>query len=580
MTNHHKFSRRSILKGMAASSILTLMGANISGCGSSSNNLRSSSYPPISDRARVSFSHGVASGDPLQDRVIIWTRATPDETGRVDLDWQLATDNNFDNIIASGSHSTDPDVDYTAKVDVSGLQAGQTYYYRFVYKQSSSTIGRTKTLPGGSIEQLSLAVFSCANFPAGYFHVYGEAAKHDYDAVIHLGDYIYEYAMGGYATEDAEALGRIPDPLHEAVSLDDYRLRYAQYRSDADLQALHGKLPFILVWDDHEVANDSWREGAENHNPDTEGSFAARKIDALQAYYEWLPIRPPVNLQAIYRSFRFGDLLDLFMLDTRLIGRDQQLDFADFTTANSIDGAAVNAAATASDRSLLGAEQKQWLLDQLNNSQNRWQVLGQQVLMGRMAIPSPILLAVNEQDVATGVDLIIEATVAKNKAPQDRTAEEQALLDDLVPYNLDAWDGYAAERDEVLNRVFQLNKKLVVLAGDTHNAWANQLRTQTGDIVGVELATASVSSPGFDDYLSLSNEGYASFFEGALVTLVDDLNYCNAYNRGYMVVTFTSEEVQSQWIYVDSVKTQASQINTARGKIVKASWSDLLLQSV
>lgn len=317
MTQHdltrREFVRRLVL-GAAAGAASSLLG-----CGGGGG--------------EISFRHGVASGDPLQDRVILWTRVTSNKARDVTMEWEIATDDAFRNIVNGGEYTTGPARDFTVKVDASGLRAGSVYYYRFRYEDKTSTVGRTRTLPEGHVTQVKLAVFSCANFPSGFFHVYAEAAKRDdIDVALHLGDYIYEDGPGGYATSDAERIGRLFEPTRELISLDDYRARYAQYRRDPDLQAVHARLPFICVWDDHEVADNAFTGGATNHDPATEGDYALRRAAALQAYLEWLPIRSPDpnNLLEIFRSFDFGDLLTLHMLDTRHIGRARQVDYADY----------------------------------------------------------------------------------------------------------------------------------------------------------------------------------------------------------------------------------------------------------
>ncbi|MGI9288246.1 MAG: alkaline phosphatase D family protein [Pseudomonadales bacterium] len=578
------FTRRKLLQAMASSSFLAALGANLTACSNDGDS--DSTFDPIPSAATVEFKHGVASGDPLADRVIIWTRATPSTEGRVDLQWEIASDADFGDIVNSGTVFTDADRDYTAKADVNSLDAGTDYYYRFRYSGSPSAVespvGQTRTLGVGAIAEVSLAVVSCSNYPAGFFNVYREAADGNYDAVLHLGDYIYEYAAGGFATQDAEALGRVPDPIGEIVNLEDYRTRYAQYRSDTDLQALHARFPFILVWDDHEVANNTWREGAENHDPDSEGDFAERKMHAIQAYYEWLPIRPPQDLEKLYRHFQFGDLVDLLMLDTRVVGRDQQLDVNDFATDQILDAAALNAAVSDTSRTMLGTEQKAWLLDKLTTATATWQVFGQQVLMFRGLLPTAIVEAAfvtGDSNAAFALGLQAQAALAKD--PADRTAEEQALLASRVPWMLDPWDGYAAERDEILAAAQQLQRKLVVLAGDSHNAWASQLTTANGEIAGVEFATPGVSSPGIDGPppgLNLADEATATAAEGVLLELFEELQYLNAFNRGYMNVTFTPAEVRSEWIFVDTVKSQDYQISASRGKVMRADVDTLLLE--
>jgi alkaline phosphatase D len=303
------------------------------------------------------FRHGVASGDPLRDRVVLWTRVTPGAPGTmVDVEWMIARDARMSRAIARGSMRTSAERDYTVKIDAVGLEPGSTYYYRFAARGARSPVGRTRTLPTRPTSRVRLALASCSNLPFGYFNAYARtAARNDLDAVLHLGDYIYEYANGTFG--DGTALGRIPMPDREIVALDDYRTRYAQYREDPDLQAAHRQHPFIVIWDDHETANNSWRGGAQNHQPD-EGEWSVRRAAAVQAWREWMPVRELPGLEyRLYRHFAFGDLADLMMLDTRLEGRDEQV-------ASRDDVAAIERA----DRQLLGAAQEQWLLETLRDS--------------------------------------------------------------------------------------------------------------------------------------------------------------------------------------------------------------------
>jgi len=540
------FTRRRVLRGIAGSSVVGLLGGQLAACGSDGGD-----DPTL---YTTSFRHGVASGDPLADKVILWTRVTAGSNlTQVPLNWEIATDEGFSNIVSSGVYTTSAAQDFTVKIDADGLRANTEYFYRFSYGDLKSPVGRTRTLPVDSVDSVRLAAICCANYPAGYFHVYREVANGNFDAVVHLGDYIYEYQAGGYASEDAAALGRVVDPMNELLTLTDYRRRYAEYRTDPDLQAAHAAAPFICVWDDHEVANDAWKDGAENQNPG-EGLYSDRKMAALQAYFEWLPIRLPAVISSLQRSFRFGDLIDLVMVDTRHFDRDEALNFADFTDADGvIDDVALRAAINA-PRNLLGPEQLDWLFTQLRNSTTRWQVLGQQILMGRMMIPAPVMAAINSLQIGDGLAAISAAVAAKGKADIDRTPEEQALLDGVVPYNLDAWDGYGAEREALFDGVGEIGSKLIVLAGDTHNAWGNQLRRLNGDIVGVELATSSVSSPGLEFYLGIGDAIAA--LEPSVQTLVDDLKFVNLSKRGFLDITFTPTTVTSEWRFVSTVKSE------------------------
>lgn len=533
------------------------------------------------DSPAVRFAHGVASGDPLSDRVILWTRVTPPADYRDDIPvrWELASDAAFSTIVGQGTATATAARDFTVKVDATGLKPATQYYYRFTSYAATSPVARTRTLPTGSVAQVRLAVFSCANYPTGYFNVYADAARrNDLDATVHLGDYLYEYARGGYASTNAEQLGRLAQPAGEILSLADYRTRHAQYRSDLDLQALHAVAPMIAVWDDHEIANDTWMNGAENHQSATEGIFATRKAAAMQAYHEWMPTRN-AQPELIYRSFAFGNLVALHMLDTRVIGRDEQVDYARFFTANGFDAAGFTAAVGAPTRQLMGATQTQWLQQQMAASNATWQVLGQQVLMGRMNIPAPILIDTLQPGTGVSVSQYAAMVAKAQAAPATLTATEKAVLaQPSIPYNLDAWDGYQAARETVLGMARGMDKNLVVLAGDTHNAWANELADMNGNAVGVEFATSSVTSPGFEEYLSKENPAVLA---GALQQLIKTLKYCDTSRRGYMVLTATPTECRADWVYVNTITSRNYTASTdkslkvlagaaGRGRIVAA----------
>ncbi len=560
-----KYSRRDFLAMSAKGVGAAVVSYGLMGCSSSDDD-------KVETAAKVQFLHGVASGDPTHSAVILWTRVTPEVDGDINVSWEIATDASFTQLISNGEMTTNAERDYTVKVDAIGLDSGTAYYYRFMSGEQASDVGMTKTLPEGAVEQVKLAVMSCANFPAGHFNVYQLASEQEgLDAVVHLGDYIYEYAREGYASENAAELGREVLPAGELFTLSDYRTRYGQYRGDTALQTLHAKVPFITVWDDHEVANDTWSDGAENHN-EGEGDFEQRKMAALQAYFEWLPIRPwrEGNHEEIYRSFSFGDLVDLHMLDTRVLARDKQLDYADYVdgATGAMDSARFMADVTSSDRTLLGADQLQWLQASLLSATGKWQVLGQQVLMGTMMLPAAI--AMQKLSVYQYAELGALAQLAARAAANDPTLTAQeysylignqhkltpevmALLQmPSIPYNLDAWDGYAYEREVILATAKATGANLVVIAGDTHNAWANELKDSHGDVVGVEYATSSVSSPGLEYYLGIS-EDQQGVTEAGVVELVEGLKYTNLRDRGFMLLTFTPEAVRSDWHYVDTI---------------------------
>jgi len=577
-----KLTRRDFLKASAMGMGAVVVSTGLAGCVFDSDDKRS-----------TEFTHGVASGDPLADGVVLWTRVVPNKEFEkaVSVAWEVATDSGFENLIHSGTAEARNAHDFTVKVDVRGLTSGQTYYYRFRTSDSQSPVGKTLTLPEGSVDSVRLAVVSCANYPAGYFNVYREISKRDdLDAVVHLGDYIYEYSSeaGSYAAADAAALGRTfpADNDVELITLKDYRRRYDIYRSDADLQALHEKVPFIVVWDDHEVANDAWQNGAENHNAD-EGDYGTRKLEALQAYFEWMPIRPVFegNDEAIFRTFRFGDLVDLHMLDTRHMGRDEPLNYLDyFSSDGSLNQAQFIADVGSQSRTLLGAEQLLWLQSSMGYSTAKWQVLGQQILMGRMNLPAELLVAIATENFAGLPQALGELAQLKGRklaGDPTLTAAELARIETAAPYNLDAWDGYQYEREVVLGTAKQLNKNLVVLAGDTHNAWANNLKDFNGDQIGVEFATSSVSSPGLEEYLQLQADQVAGAEQG-IGLLADDLDYLNLNQRGYMMVTFTTDEARADWYFVDTIKARDYAIDATRSasRRVRPGMGNRRLESV
>lgn len=549
MTN---LSRRNFIKNSAFLTGAAWLSSSVFGC--------SSTGATATNSSAIEFLHGVASGDPLTDSLILWTKVTPaQQVDAVQLLLEVSDSPDFGKVQHQQLCLARKEANYCCKVDLTGLQPGRSYYYRFSDSNTVSATGHGKTLPVGSVSEVRFAVLSCSNYPAGYFHVYQQVAQQQLDAVLHLGDYIYEYEQGGYATERSVELGRAlaADNQAEMVSLTDYRKRYALYRSDKDLQQAHANHSFICVWDDHEITNDAWTDGAENHQPN-EGDYQLRKLNALQAYYEWMPIRPLVSgqQQSLSRSFAFGDLVDLHMLDTRIEGRNQQLEYAHYTdkTSGSFDSQRFIADLTNSKRTLLGQKQQQWLQAQLLRSKAQYQVLGQQVLMAKMMFPSELLSAFSKPGPEL-VDKIAQLTALKQRVAKGDTslsAEDKKRIESVVAYNLDAWDGYPYEREVIYKTALQQNKKLVVLAGDTHNAWASSLHDQQGNHVGIELATPSVSSPGIETYLKL-NTTQVEQLASVLPALIDELEYCNLHQRGYLLVAFSKAQVDARWFFVDDI---------------------------
>jgi alkaline phosphatase D len=483
----------------------------IAAAGALTGNTADAAGPRGTSEVRGPFRHGVASGDPLEDRVILWTRITPKRPRPVAVRWVIAEDERLRQVVNQGVVTALPDRDFTVKVDADGLQAGRTYWYRFEAEGTRSETGRTRSLPAQDARQVRFAVVSCSNLPFGYFNAYARIAERDaLDAVLHLGDYLYEYAPAEYG--NGSEFGRMHTPARELVSLSDYRERHAQYRSDPDLQAAHRQHPWICVWDDHESANNSWRDGAQNHQPEQgEGEWATRKAAAIRAYHEWLPIRerPGAGGPQIWRSFRFGPIADLIMLDTRLHGRSQQV-------ADRQDGVAI----AAPGRTMLGPDQHAWLAEELRASVRRgsaWHVIGQQLMFG------------------------------------------QLIGDDGILLNTDQWDGYPASRRQVLDQLAAEGiDDTVILTGDIHSAWAMDIAIDPlgGDYDGstgrgslaVELVTTSVTSPG--------PRGAAPDLEARERQIVAErphIHYVNLREHGYLLVDLTAERAQAEWWLVDSI---------------------------
>jgi len=479
----------------------------------------------------LSFNHGVASGDPLSDRVMLWTRVTPSGSGTITGSYVVATDTALRNVVQQDSFTTDATRDYTVKIDRTGLLPNTTYYYRFSAGGVDSPIGRTKTLPTDSIDRLRIGVTVCASLAHGYFNVYQRIAdRTDLDLVVHLGDYIYEYSSDP-AGGQVYGTARTYEPVHEIISLSDYRTRHAQYKREPELIAMHRQHPMIAIWDDHEFANNAWVGGAENHNDNgfVEGDWNVRVANALQAYYEWMPVRPtgPNNPRTNYRNFQIGDLAELFMLEERVGSRAQQIT----PTINTSSGLAVFTQTgdfTDPSRQLLGLTEEQWLYERLRSSTAKWKLIGQGVMMAQLKLlgsPNAVNLS-------------------------------QYL-------NPDQWDGY----DPVRQRVFNVLKgdatnppvtNVVVLTGDIHTAFANDLTPDPNNAVvaaggynrvtgegslAVEFIATSVTSPGFEALGGVQNTLLATnphimYLKGA---------------RGYLLLDVRADRVSGEFWYVDTI---------------------------
>lgn len=501
----------------------------------------------------AAFTHGVACGDPTREGLVIWTRAVGD--GPITrVAWEVADDPDFTRIVQSGVARTSAARDHTIKVDVQGLRPGQTCFYRFRSTDAVSPVGQGRTLPEGGVEQLRLAVVSCSHYGFGYFNAYHAIAElaEPVDAVVHLGDYIYEYGVDDYGGPESRALGREHDPAHEIVTLDDYRRRFAQYRTDPDLQAVHARAAFITVWDDHETANNSWMGGAQAHDENTEGPWDGRRDAAIQAYFEWLPMRDPAAgspAHVLNRVYDFGDLLTLIAIETRLTGRTKAPSASRemlFDADGRPDPARFEAEVLdRPDRSMLGPQQEAWLENALAQSVQRgqaWQMLANQVVVARMRAPD--FISVMPQD------LLADAM----SRPGARRWLESTRLG--LPINLDAWDGYPAARLRLYDSVRRSGANLAILSGDTHMFWGNRLHDpRDASFVAVEFGVGSVTSPGGYETISPDPRIY-DVAEAALVARNPDVRFAHVRDHGFLIVTVTKDALQSDYRRVADIETR------------------------
>ena len=497
---------------------------------------------PLLAQGPKGFTHGVASGEPGVTRVLLWTRYH--SGGEAMLKWEVASDDAFAHVVAHGQSLASPNSDSCAKAYVTGLAPGQWFHYRFIAPDGSMSVtGRTRTLPAGKTAKFRMAVFSCSNLGFGWFNAYAHAAENnDFDLAVHLGDYYYEYKRGNYPSEKQTLEGRVL-PLDEAVTLAGYRERHATYRADPDLQRLHQLLPMVLMWDDHESANDSYRDGAENHDAATEGPWAVRKAASKRAYREWLPVS-----DHDWGTYEIGNLATLFKLESRLTARTKQLDFvglvkgvpadqAEAVLVKFRDGTWRDPAHT-----LLGAAQEGWLAGALKTSvkaRKPWQVVAQQIVMGNIAMGDDVIAGMP----ATTSDFL------KSRLTADVQAGHAGL-----PLNMDSWDGYPAARDRLFKASLNADANLVVLSGDSHNAWAFDL-DRSGARVGVEMAGTSVTSPGAESSVRwMKPDAMAK----ATVARNPQLKWCDTAQRGYMAVELTPASATSEYRFLASVRQRGT----------------------
>ena len=494
---------------------------------------------------KIEFNHGVASGDPTADAIIIWTKITKSSNSTINVKWQFSDKKNFSNIINSGLVKSYSHNDFSVKVDskIPMKYCGKEIYYRFCANNIFSITGTTKTLPKNDPSKFNIAICSCSNYPGGYFNAYKEIANdNNIDLVLHLGDYLYEYDKDGYATEDSEKMSRVVDPPHETVTLDDYRKRHALYKTDEDLQLLHSSKAMVAVWDDHEFTNDSWKYGAENHSFD-EGLFSTRKANAIKAYYEWMPIRESKSKLKIWRKFEIGSLFQLFMIDTRSIYRDKQLSLENYINNNKFDKTRFKKDLV-KKRDLVGKEQFKWLNKNINN-EFKWSIIGQQVLVAPTVLPEIFL------------------KIDKTKIPE-YLHKYFKIAGMNIPYNTDSWDGYPNERNN-LYKILNKSQSSIVLTGDTHNSWISNLYDKDKKFIGVEIATPAISSPNtVDTFGSITKNIDKDFIKHN-----EHLKWTNGTNKGYVRLEITNLIIEAKFIYVSTVKSRNYKVIDQNTFIVK-----------
>ena len=476
------------------------------------------------------FRHAVASGDPLSDGVVIWTRVSDAAPSPTRVRWRMARDPELLDVVADGETTADPERDMCVHVDVGGLDPSTTYHYGFEALGQRSPVARTRTLPGGDADHLRIAMVSCAKYNAGFFNAYTRIAERELDFVLHLGDYIYEAAQNPPASQTPPAdIGRVVDPIHECVTLEDYRKRYAHYRLDPDVQALHLAHPLIAALDCHELADDAWRGGSVEHREERDGPWADRVAAAFQARWEWMPYRKPdpADPSRTWRTVPIGDLADLFIMDTR----------------SRRDMPAQGEAMWEQGRSQLGPEQRTWLLEGLASSTATWRVLGNSSVMGQIW---------DERLTSETIPALLRLKMIE---PNGRGPDP------------DQWDGYPHERDAILHAL--KGRDAVVLSGDVHIGLALELKLDPRfeeEPVAGEFVTTSLTSQNVDDKMGWAPRTKSIPFEKGLVAEVPHVKWCDFDSHGYVVVDVRPERVRGEWWFVETV------LEPAQGESLGAAW--------
>lgn len=497
------------------------------------------------DPALAPFLHGLASGDPLADRVVLWTRITvPRPPASIPVRWVVALDPQLRRVVALGGTTAGAARDHTVKVDVPGLRPATTYYYAFEARDRRSMVGRTKTAParGTAVDRLRFAVTSCSKYDQGFFNAYARMAEADLDAVLHLGDYIYEEP-----NKDDAPGERFIDPPGETYTLSDYRRRHAQYKLDPDLQRVHQSHPMVTTWDDHESANNAWIDGANRHDPAEHGPFSVRKAIAQRVYDEWMPIRLPRagDPATIYRALPYGDLVDLVVLDTRLEGRTQQLE------GRQNDGELFSADPRAADpaRQMYSPVQRAFVERSLSSSRAAWKLVLNQVLVSQL----------KAQNLPDDVSRAL-ASLGQTGAPTEG-----------VNLATDIWDGYEAERERLLGYLREQEvDDVVVLTGDIHVSMANDLTEDPFRVdvppAAVEIVTTSVTSSNFDEIFGAPPRTTSVGIEAALRAQNPSTKYLELDSNGWTLLDVTAQRLQAEYLFVDTVAEPSD------GQRLDATW--------
>lgn len=515
------------------------------------------------------FQHGVASGDPQQNSVVLWTRVTTMK-GQETVNWEIAKDNDFQEIVERGMAKANQSADHTVKVIPQNLEAGATYYYRFHLNGTYSGIGRTKTLTEGKLDHLGIALASCSNFAWGYFNAYDAIAKDEQvDFVLHTGDYIYEYGTDGWGGDHSVAINRAHNPAHEIVTLDDYRKRHAQYKADRGSLAMHAAHSLLVCWDDHESANNPWIGGAENHQPETEGEWSVRLAASLQAYYEWMPIRDPKpgrTREEFWRSYVFGDLLTLVTLESRHTARGKQVDYLDY--AESIQSktdaeAFMRDVIGDPDRKMISEAMEQELETSLSASVKKeqpWRIIGNPCPIARMLVPDVEKLGVDPSRLNSG-----------ERTPNVPTAADALFWKGRfnLPFYTDTWDGYPAAREKFYDLCKSVGASdLLVLTGDSHSFWANKLYDQGGHSMGIEIGTAGISSPG--DFVNSGWDDETSRkLDKIFVDQLDEVIWTDNMHQGYVRVHLSHEEAKVDFIAMSNILTESYEPKLLRSDVLR-----------